>query len=659
MPLLFVLLTLLSSYSPVLSRRTCVCLKEESIYCKTIIDTEGAEFKPLIRYGNMFFDKTMLIREILQSEHKMIQINCPPKFGRSINLDMFKTYISLTVNKTTGEAIAKEQTPNYLLFVHNRLTAEYDSDKLIKPLMISKHYPELVAQHMGEYPVIYIDFGDVNPNNDADMVDQFGIAISRVFNYHKYMLRVLKTYVEGTNETKEKKLKARSLFKEFRDIITEHVTDRNVIIKSMPLLLKLLYRHFHKKVYVLIDNFDEPIKKIIQTYMFPKAEVKYMFKFYEKFMSFVYKDNKYIEKVILTGAMNISDVLDSSTSEKLTIYNTLNNPWTDFYGVTEKELEDIFKYNRVTGELYTRAILWFDGYKYGAKYKQRMHNPGSIAQFLKRNESLPYFVNNTDTLFLESVLSLKPIRELMESFINGKSVIVRFNNLAFTKTDFMHLKTIITEGADFKVQNNTIPLVLTYFYINGFFDLKLLPNTTEQVQFKLNNKELQIGISRKLLSHYYLRFGLSHTLIDRVAGNLAMFFMTPEIEPSKRIFRVIQHTMNKIPQMPWMTPQLMTMQNDDLVYATLNFISIKIRLMYKFDTEVTREGRTSYLLTWKKGFGGCVAMKYNTTDIAELLRLATLKRKRLTEIGVQKLYKFMAIDLSTNRTITIISECNE
>ncbi|XP_065208957.1 uncharacterized protein LOC135837536 [Planococcus citri] len=654
---LFILLPLLASSTPVLSRRTCVCHKEESVYCKTIIDTEVQEFKPLIRYGNMFFDKTLLIREILQSPLKLIQINCPPKFGRSINLDMFKTFVSITVNSTTGEAIPREQTPNYLLFVRHRLTAEYDSDKLIKPLMIYKHSPELIIEHQGKYPVVYIDFGDINPNNDADMVDQFGIAISRTFNYHKYMLRVLKTYVEGTNETKEKKLKARSLFKEFRDIITEQVTDRSVIIKSMPLLLKLLYRHFQKKVYVLIDNFDEPLKKIIQTYMFPKADVKYLFKFYEKFMSFVHKGDKYIEKVILTGSMNISDIL-GPISDNLTIYNTLNSPWTDFYGVTEKDLEDIFKYNRVTGELSSKAMLWFGGYRYGAKYKQWIHNAGSVAQFLKRNETLPYFVNNTDTLFLESVLSVKPIRELMESFINGKKAIVPFNNLIFTKDDFVHLKNVVTDGPDFQTQNDTVSLVLSYFYINGFCDLKLLPNTTNYVEFKLNNKELQIGISRKLLSHYYIRFGLSHTLIDRVAGNLAMFCMTPEIEPSKRIFRVIQNTMNKLPQMPWMTPELMTTQNDDLVYATLNFISIKLRLIYKFDTEVTKEGRISYLLTWKKGFGGCVAMKYNTKNITELLHLSTLKRDRLTEIGVQKLYKFMAIDLSPNRTITITTECN-
>ena len=92
----------------------------------------GIEFFDRFKKENFYYvDKTGLIRDLLRARGSVNLFTRPRRFGKSLNMDMLKTFFEIGTDKT-----------------------------LFEGLEISKE-TELCEQYMGKYPVISISLKDV------------------------------------------------------------------------------------------------------------------------------------------------------------------------------------------------------------------------------------------------------------------------------------------------------------------------------------------------------------------------------------------------------------------------------------------------------------------------------------------------------------------
>ena len=74
-------------------------------------------FADLLLSGNIFVDKSMFIKEFLEeSGDKVVLITRPRRWGKSLNMDMLRRFLSIEVDDQ-GAPIPQEESLNRKLFV--------------------------------------------------------------------------------------------------------------------------------------------------------------------------------------------------------------------------------------------------------------------------------------------------------------------------------------------------------------------------------------------------------------------------------------------------------------------------------------------------------------------------------------------------------------
>ena len=105
--------------------------------------------------------------------------------------------------------------------------------------------------------------------------------------------------------------KFRSLKKYISD--SENLSYENIRL-SFKFLSQLLFEHFKKKVYVLIDEYDSPLNSAILTNNKDIAQINILI---NDILKAVFKDNEYLHKGFITG---VTGIVRSSASSGLNAF---------------------------------------------------------------------------------------------------------------------------------------------------------------------------------------------------------------------------------------------------------------------------------------------------------------------------------------------------
>ncbi|CAG8836501.1 20258_t:CDS:2, partial [Racocetra persica] len=65
--------------------------------------------------SNVLVDKSLLIKAVLESPAQVLLITRPRRWGKSLNLNMLKTFFEVTVDKS-GNPLTREQSLKYKIF---------------------------------------------------------------------------------------------------------------------------------------------------------------------------------------------------------------------------------------------------------------------------------------------------------------------------------------------------------------------------------------------------------------------------------------------------------------------------------------------------------------------------------------------------------------
>ncbi len=204
------------------------------------------DFKTLLLNSDVFIDKSLMIKELLEDSGEVILITRPRRWGKSLNMDMLRRFFEIEADEK-GKPLPLEQKINNKLFLGGTVDLGIKGERTLKPLKINSNEYAMVQQ--GNYPVISINFKDVKGSSYQEIESGIRNQVIQLFANHYYLKHYLTQDIGLLDSVQKAKLER---------YFTEELTKEDLKY-SLRFLSEILYKHFNQKVYILIDEYDTPI----------------------------------------------------------------------------------------------------------------------------------------------------------------------------------------------------------------------------------------------------------------------------------------------------------------------------------------------------------------------------------------------------------------
>ena len=338
------------------------------------------DFKEIIDRECYFVDKSLMIRDILDSGAKVTLFTRPRRFGKTLNMSMLRYFFE---------------------------KSEQDNTYLFNDLAVSKA-GEKYLSHMGQYPVISISLKGMKQADYKTAFIEFKKIISKEFRRHDELLLSDKVY----DSDKETFLKICNNSGDY--------TDYNSALRFLADMLKEAY---NKDVILLIDEYDVPL------------ENAYFNGFYEPMVNLIrsvfesaLKTNSSLEFAVLTGCLRISKESIFTGLNNMRIYPVIDNAFSQYYGFTEDEVKELTAYYGISDE-YDEIKRWYDGYMFG---ENEIYNPWSVLNYIsyamenKVHPPKPFWSNTSSNSVIRKLITEADdsVREKVEELMSGESICV-------------------------------------------------------------------------------------------------------------------------------------------------------------------------------------------------------------------------------------------
>ena len=349
-----------------------------------------SDFKKIIDGNYYYFDKTELIKSIIGEPGEVKLFTRPRRFGKTLNMSMIKYFFDIE-NKDGNK-------------------------KLFENLKISENE---YFEKQGTAPVISISFRNYDESSWGNGFEMIKNTISDLYDEFEFVK-------ENLSARKKEK---------YDSILFNRATEATWKLALLD-LTKYLYEYYGKKVVVLIDEYDQPI---IDSYV--KGYYQEAISFFKTFYGVVLKDNNYLEMGIMTGILRVAKENIFSGLNNLRVHTILDNRFTEYFGITESEVEKALKDFNLEFELQD-VQKWYNGYLFG---DIKVYNPWSIINFLNDEKLKPYWVNTSGNELIK--LYLKKLKnEIFDDFsklLNRKEIYKRINeNMTFSNLESNYSKNI-------------------------------------------------------------------------------------------------------------------------------------------------------------------------------------------------------------------------
>ena len=129
------------------------------------IDLESSDFRQIIESGNLYVDKTRFIEHVLDEASSVLLITRPRKSGKSLNLDMLRTF----------------------------LDTKQDSKDLFKGLRIES---SPVFERINSAPVIYLSFKEMRADNYKEKLKETLMDTAHYYLSDNQFSRHLLRYID-------------------------------------------------------------------------------------------------------------------------------------------------------------------------------------------------------------------------------------------------------------------------------------------------------------------------------------------------------------------------------------------------------------------------------------------------------------------------------
>ena len=457
--------------------------KNEKVEKKKNLPVGIDNFEVMIQNNYYYFDKTGLIKEILESGTTRILFTRPRRFGKSLNMSMLK----------------------YFFDVKNK----DENKKLFENLEISKSE---YFDRQGQNPVIFISFKDFEEINWENGFNSIKEEIKSLYNEFRFLREKLE----------------KSDLMDFDNIWLKKKEGN--YSRALSNLSRYLFEYYGKKVVLLIDEYDKPIIKA-----HVNGYYNDVINFFKTFFEKAVKGNDYAEITVITGILRIAKEGIFSGLNNLEVHTILEKKYNEYFGILENDVENALKYYNLDFEL-DEVKKWYNGYLFG---DINVYNPWSIINFLKyrdlkahwvntsSNDEIMNYLENSDEKIifeLEELLSHKSIRKEIYDFVTFQDIDYALN---LNKNNYGF--EVRENGKNYEIERDYFVNDFGYANIWQFFlhsgyltiEKKLERNVYD---LKIPNEELfdffRIRFLYRTYRGHYRFYGLGEHLIN---GNYEKF----------------------------------------------------------------------------------------------------------------------------------------
>ena len=275
-----------------------------------------------------YVDKTMMIKEFLDERPKVSLFTRPRRFGKTLNMDMLRTFFEKSSEDTS-------------IYFQDKKIHDYGPD---------------YWNEQGRYPVIFLTFKDVKCTTWESTYDLITKLVLQEFLRHTEL--AASEAVTNTNC--------------YHRIITGQA-DENDYMLSLMYLSQMLHEHYGIPPIIIIDEYDTPILQGHSCGFYDKCIL-----FMRNFFSAGLKDNPHLSFGFLTGILRVAKESIFSELNNLKTNSILDESYSEYFGFTMEEVKELLRYYRKEEKL-EEVCTWYDGYRFGST---RIFNPWSIINYV-------------------------------------------------------------------------------------------------------------------------------------------------------------------------------------------------------------------------------------------------------------------------------------
>lgn len=598
--------------------RTAVCFKEEVAEQNYTIYNGACDFKILVQHSNVIVDKTLLIKGLLEHDAKIILITCPRKFGKSLNTNMIKTFLEIPTDKN----VSLHNQTNYKLFKKGIVEMPDGRNvKLNKTFLIAKE-EDIIEKYLGQYPVLHVKLIIVTISNYAEVFKEIIEQISEAFLEHNYIAKSLAKLMNDENRTAEERKEAEINHHMFTAMANKLCVNEEDIQKSLKFLCQMLYQYHGKRVFVLMDEYDNFLFTCLHSYFLKVEHLTKAADFCARLFDYTFLDNQYLEKGIITGILCLQDEKIFGNMKDIAIYDTINNQWSNFYGFNQNEANILFDHVNITSDILKKGRYWYHGYRMNKRSNLTVYNPWSFADFLEYQEVLNYWEILTDPEFFSYMFGDEQFKRMIESLVHEKQVSIPFQRIRFSTADLVQLKNVIMQRDKLKkIEQKSIDLILSYLCATGYLTYDgTVRNTTTGTSItllRLPNEEVASEWRKRLIVHYQM--------VENISGSEMMSF-------SSELDLFIRNDTDKCAVLKNITEKLISdlplfgvseADRNKTMRTLIHYISFEMRIKYEYHTILGNETDKPDIILLKKGRGVFLKFKLdsnNATGIVDNLK---------------------------------------
>lgn len=351
------------------------------------------DIEEIIEEGCYYVDKTLLIKEIIDSSASVILFTRPRRFGKTMNMYMLKRFLECDID-SKGNVI--------------------DHSKCFAGLKIMSA-GEKYLDKMGKYPVIFITLSGAKALTYKDCIRSLRNDIVDELVQHGYLLQS-----EKINE-KEKE--------QFSYYYWEKAESNEEYADAFLLLSRLLYKHHGLKPIILVDEYDVPLQNAVLN-GFGKEMTSYIRRLFEN----TFKKNPYLGKGIITGCLRVAKESIFTGMNNIEVVGVMSKPYDEYFGFTKDEVKKaLVDYGMI--DRLPEVKKWYDGYIFG---EEEIFNPWSVIMYLHNyvqgeNDIVKtYWANTSGNDILNRIMEWSDkspqIKRDLDRLIAGKTIVKKIDD---------------------------------------------------------------------------------------------------------------------------------------------------------------------------------------------------------------------------------------
>lgn len=395
------------------------------------------DFRKLRESHFYYVDKTRLIEQLLLNWSEVTLFTRPRRFGKTLNMSMLKSFFDIGTDKA-----------------------------LFDGLYISGN-KELCDEYMGKYPVIFLSLKGVEGLTYEEAFEAFVRIMGKEVNRVSFLADS-----DKLTQIEREQYKGLTIIKNGRLAF-----DKEKLISSLQLLSQLLYKHYGKKVVILIDEYDVPLDKAFQNGYYNE-----MVSLIRGLFGQALKTNEFLQFAVLTGCLRISKESIFTGLNNFKVMSITDSRFDEQFGFTDEEVRKLLSDYGMDSH-FDEVKEWYDGYHFG---RADVYCPWDV-------------INHADHLRDDS--DAKPQTYWINS--SGNSLVRRLINRAdsSTKDEIERLiageaiEKVIRQDLTYDEIENSIDNIWSVLFTTGYLtkvgEVKLADSESYAYKLVIPNKEVR------------------------------------------------------------------------------------------------------------------------------------------------------------------------